>query len=232
MRKPEIALAAAFALLAGCGQTSNQQAQQAAQTAQQGAQQATQAAQQAGQSAQQAGQAAQQGAQSFAAGLAQMAQGLKTAQTGPDGKPITSVDFEKLVALLPAPSGWDQGKPEGKQTSGPIAVSVADAQYTKGTTRAHVTITDSALSQLFMTPFTMMMSMNYQERSTSGYKKSVLYGTQPAIEDWNSDTKHGEITIIVNKRFVVQVTGDGLDSMDTLKAIANSVDLTKLATLQ
>jgi hypothetical protein len=232
MRKSEIALAAAFALLAGCGQSSTQQtqqAQQAAQSAQASAQQAGQAAQQAGQAA---GQAAQQGAQSFAQGLAQMAQGLKTAQTGPDGKPITSVDFEKLVALLPAPSGWDRGKPEGHQTSAPIAVSVADAQYTKGPLRAHVTITDAALSQLFMTPFTMMMSMNYQERSTSGYKKSVAYSTQPALEDWNADSKHGEITIIVNKRFVVQVTGDGFDSMDGVKEIANSVDLNKLAGLQ
>jgi hypothetical protein len=236
MRKSEMALAAAFALLAGCGQASNQQAQQAAQSAQSSAQQAGQAAQQAGQAAQQAGQAAgqaaQQGANSLAQGLAQMAQGLKAVQTGPDGKPMTSVDFEKLVALLPAPSGWDRGKPEGHQTSAPIAVSVAEAQYTKGPQRVHVTITDAALSQLFMTPFTMAMAMNYQERSTSGYKKSVTYGTQPALEDWNADNKHGEITIIVNKRFVVQVTGDGFDSMDGVKEIATGIDLTKLASLQ
>jgi hypothetical protein len=232
MRKSEIALAAAFALLAGCGQSSTQQAQQAqqaAQSAQQSAQQAGQAAQQAGQAA---GQAAQQGAQSLAQGLAQMAQGLKAAQTGPDGKPLTSVDFEKLVALLPAPAGWDRGKPEGHQTSAPIAVSTAEAQYTKGPLRADVTITDAALSQMFMMPFTMAMSMNYQERSTSGYKKSVTYGTQPALEDWNADSKHGEITIVVNKRFVVVIKGDGFDSMDGVKELANAIDLNKLAGLQ
>jgi uncharacterized phage infection (PIP) family protein YhgE len=229
MRTHEIAIAAAFVLLAGCGQSASQQA---AQQAAQGAQQAAQGAQQAAQGAQQAGQAAQQGAQSFAQGMAQMAQGLKAAQTGPDGKPITSVDFEKLVDLLPSPAGWDRAKPEGRQTSAPIATSVAEARYTKGTSHADVTITDSALSQMFMMPFTMMLSMNYSERSTSGYKKSTTYGTQPGVEDWNSDSKHGEITIVVNKRFIVQVKGDGLDSMDGLKEVANGIDLTKLAALQ
>lgn len=224
MRNQHIVGASAIVLvigLAGCGQSASQQA----------AQQAAQGAQQAAQGAQQAAQGAQQGAQSLAQGLNQLAQGLKAAQTGPDGKPITSVDFEKLVDLLPSPAGWDRGKPDGHQTSAPVAVSVAEAQYTKGPLRADVTITDSALNQMFMMPFTMMMSMNYSERSTSGYKKSVAYGGQPGIEDWNSDTKHGEITLVVNKRFVVQVKGDGLDSMDTLKAVVNSIDLPKLGGL-
>jgi uncharacterized phage infection (PIP) family protein YhgE len=212
MRKQEIAIAAALVMIAGCGQSASQQA---AQQAAQGAQQAAQGAQQAAQGAQQAGQAAQQGAQSFAQGMAQVAQGLKAAQTGQDGKPITSVDFEKLVDLLPSPAGWDRTKPEGRQTSAPIATSVAEARYTKGTSHAHVTITDSALNQMFMVPFTMMMSMNYSERSTSGYKKSTTYAK-----------------IVVNKRFVVQVEGDGFDSMDGLKEVANGIDLNKLAALQ
>jgi uncharacterized phage infection (PIP) family protein YhgE len=209
-------------MLAGCGQTASQQA----------AQQANQAAQQAGQAAQQAGQAAQQGAQSLAQGLSQMAAGLKNAQTGPDGKPITTVDFEKLVDMLPAPAGWTKEKPEGHQVSAPVALSVAEVRYSKGKSNAHVTVTDSALNQVFMMPFTMMLGMNYSEKSTSGYKKSTTYGTQPALEDWNSDSHHGEITLVVNKRYLVQVTGDGLDSMDDLKAVANSIDLNKLGALQ
>jgi hypothetical protein len=95
-----------------------------------------------------------------------------------------------------------------------------------------VIITDSAFSPIFMMPFTMLMSMNYGERSTSGYKKSVAYSAQPGLEDWNSDNKHGEITVIANKRFVVQATGDGFDSMDDLKAIVSGIDLTRLGALQ
>jgi type II secretory pathway pseudopilin PulG len=229
MRIQKLAIAAAVVILAGCGQTASQQA---AQQAGQAAQQAGQSAQQAGQAAQQAGQAAQQGAQSLAQGLSAMAQGLKAAQTGPDGKPITVVDFEKLIALLPQPSGWDRSKPDGTQTSSPFVTSEASANYTKGTFHANVTITDSALNSMVMMPFTMMMSMNYAERSTSGYKKSVQYSGQPGLEEWNSDNKHGEMTMIVNKRYVVSVKGDGFDNMDVLKEIANAIDLNKLAALQ
>jgi hypothetical protein len=226
MRIQKLAIATAVVILAGCGQAG----QQAQQDLQQGAQKVAAGAQQAQQAATAQGQ--QQGQQSLAAGLAQMAQGLKAAQTGPDGKPIAVVDFEKLIALLPEPSGWDRSKPEGTQTSSPFVTSQASANYTKGNFHANVTITDSALNSMVMMPFTMMMSMNYSERSTSGYKKSVQYSGQPGLEEWNSDNKHGEMTMIVNKRYVVSVKGDGFDSMDVLKELSNGLDLNKLAALQ
>ena len=93
----KLAIAVAVVILAGCGQAG----QLAQQDLQQGAQKAAAGAQQAQQGS--SAQAVQQGQQSLAAGLAQMAQGLKAAQTGADGKPITVVDFEKLIALLPQP---------------------------------------------------------------------------------------------------------------------------------
>lgn len=227
MRQFRFAIAASVIILAGCGQAG----QQGVKDMQEGAQKAAQGAQQAQQAGTQEGQA--QGQQSLAQGLAQMAQGFKTAaQTGPDGKPITSVDFEKLLPFLPSAAGWERDKPEGHQVTSPVAVSTADVRYTKGNAHAHVTITDSAFSPVFMMPFTMLMSMNYGERSTSGYKKSVAYSSQPGLEEWNSDNKHGEVTVIANKRFVVQATGDGLESMDDLKAIVNAIDLARLGALQ
>ena len=38
--------------------------------------------------------------------------------------------------------------------------------------------------------------------------------------------------MIVGKRYVVVVKGDGFDSMDVLKEVANAIDLNKLAALQ
>jgi hypothetical protein len=226
MRIHKFSIAAAVLVLAGCGQAG----QQAQQDLQQGAAKAAAGAQQAQQGANP--QAVQQGQQSLAQGLAQMAQGLKAAQTDANGKPITVVDFDKLIALLPQPSGWERSKPEGTQTSSPFVTSQASANYTKGNFHANVTITDSALNSMVMMPFTMMMSMNYSERSTSGYKKSLQYDGQPGLEEWNSDNHHGEMTMIVNKRYVVVVKGDGFDSMDALKEISNGLDLKKLAALQ
>ncbi len=222
-----LTVAIAVVALAGCGQTAEQK--KAQDDLKQGAQQVAQGAQQA---AAGAAQGASAGAQSLAQGLQQMADGLKAAQTGPDGKPIQVVDAEKLVDVLPSPEGWEKSKPEFKQTSSPFNSSNAEARYTKGHFNVHVEVTDAALNQMIMMPFTMMMSMNYQERSSSGYKKSVKYSDQPALEEWNADSKHGETTIVVNKRFVVQCEGNGFDSMDVMKEVVDKIDIKKLASLK
>jgi len=227
MRMRTLAVAMAVVALAGCGQRPEQK--KAAEDMKQGAQPVAQGAQKAAEGAQQGAQA---GAQSLAEGLQQMANGLKAAQTGADGKPIQVVDFEKLIEILPSPEGWERSKPEGKQTSSPFSSSIAEARYTKGHFDVHVEITDSALNSMVMLPFTMMMSMNYQERSSSGYKKSVQYSKQPALEEWTADSKHGEVTIIVNKRFVVQCDGHGFDSMDVMKEVVDKIDINKLAALK
>ncbi len=227
MRMRTLTVAIAVLALAGCGQTPEQK--KASDDLKKGADQIAQGAQQA---AAGAAQGAQAGAQSLAQGLQQMADGLKAAQTGPDGKPIQVVDFEKLVDLLPAPEGWERSKPDGKMSTSPFSTSMAEARYTKGHFNVNVTITDAALNQMLMMPFTMAMSMNYQERSTSGYKKSVKYANQPALEEWNADNKHGEVTILVNKRFVVNCEGNGFDSMDVMKEVVDKIDVNKLASLK
>src|SRR6185369_2240624 len=85
--KTLVTVAAALALV-GCGKSPEQKAQEdaakaAAQIAQ-GVAQATQGA---------------QASKSIAEGLQQMAKGIQ--QTGPDGKPVPPIDFEKLEALEP-----------------------------------------------------------------------------------------------------------------------------------
>ena len=177
--------------------------------------------------------AQQQGAQAFAQGLAQMAQGLQKAQTGPDGKAITPVDFEKLIECLPAnPSGWERATPQGQTVSAPVANSNASADYTKGTFHVKIQITDSAFNQMLMGPLTMMAAMGYNERSSTGFKRQTTVSGQPVFEELSSPNKHAEVTAIVDKRFIVQGTGDGMDTIDPLKEITNLVDLAKISALK
>jgi X-X-X-Leu-X-X-Gly heptad repeat protein len=178
-----------------------------------------------------AGQPSQQSAQQMASGLQQLAQGMQQMQTGPDGKPIQVVDFEKLMAVLPDVNGWEKGKPHGEQSSTMFNVSSADARYTKGDFQVKVTITDAALNPMLMTGFTMAMGMQ-NERSSSGFKRSATYGGQPGLEEWNSDGKSATVTVAVNKRFIVKAEGSGFDSFDVVKEVVNQIDLAKLAALK
>lgn len=209
-----LAVLAALAI-AACGKSAEQKA----------AEQLAEAAKQAADASKQAG----QGAQSLAQGMQQLAQSLGA--TGRDGKPVPPVDFEKLEQLLPSPGGWEKGKSKGQQMSMGISMSTAEVSYTKGERDMHLTITDAAFSQLFMAPFAMYLASGYSERSSDGYKKGVTLGGQPGFEEWRNDGNHGEVTVIVGKRFVVAGKGS-VDKIDDIRALVEAVDFNKLAALK
>jgi hypothetical protein len=54
----------------------------------------------------------------------------------------------------------------------------------------------------------------------------------PAFEKWDSESKHGELTVFVNKRFIVEAEGSGLGSTKDLQAFLDKTDLKKLADLK
>lgn len=208
---------------AGCGKSEQQKAAEQAAAAQQ------QAAQQIAQGAQQAAQGAQAGAQSLAAGLQAMAQGLGQG-TGPDGKPVTPVDFEKLLALLPDPAGWTKDKPTGgNHAAMGFSIANAEAQYRKGDQRIHLEITDGAMNGLFTMAFRPMLAMGFNERTTEGFKRASTVGGSPAYEEWTNDSKRGEVGVFVANRFLVSGKGSGVDNIDAIRNFVSQVDFGKLA---
>jgi len=215
MKMRIFAVVAAVAVLSACGKSAEQKA---AEDAAKAVADATKAA-------------SQQGTQGLAQGLQQLAQGLQ--QTGTDGKPVPPIDFEKLEALEPdAPSGWEKGKSSGQTTSMGVSVSTAEVTYTKGDSDVKLTITDAAFNQLIMAPFSMMLAMGYSERTSDGYKKATTVKGNPAFETWENNNKHGEVGVIVGKRFIVQATGSTISSIDIVRQFVESVDLSKLAGLK
>lgn len=240
MSKQLIIAAIAASAVAGCGGTGTQQAAQSSAQSTPSAAERPQAAPGAQpapatpQGAAPAPQSAQQSAQQVAQGLQQLAQGFQqmAQQKDASGKPVPPVDFEKLEALLPSPAGWTKGKSKGEQMTTMVSISNAEVDYTKGAMNAHLEITDSALSQMLLAPLGMMLAAGYSERSSSGYKKSMVTNGSPGYEEWNNDDKRGEITVVVANRFIVAAKGSSLDSIESLRGIVTQIDLNKLAALK
>ena len=169
--------------------------------------------------------AAQQGAEKMAQGLQQMAQGLQQAA----GKPVA---FEQLTAILGEVNGWTRNEPTGEQMNMPVAFSRAEARYQKDQSRVSVEVQDTALSQLLLAPLSIFMVKGFEERSSTGYKKYVEFQGQPAFEEWTKSSNRGELTVIVNKRFVLKGTGTRVENIDAVKQVLGGVDMTKLAALK
>ena len=193
---------AGFALMAtaGCGRAENQQAEQAAQQIQRGAEQV------------------QRSAEQMAQGMQQMAQSQAEV-----------VDFEVLKGLLPSVNGWTQSDARGEQVSMPMKFSHAVARYSRGESSVELEITDSALNQLLLAPMSMFLTSGYSERSDDGFKRATKIGGHPGIEDWNSGARRGEITAVVNNRFIVQATGHDVDDLAAVRQVVDAIDLAKLS---
>jgi hypothetical protein len=175
----------------------------------------------------------QKGAEGAAKSLGDLAAGLGAA-VGGDGsvKPVDPVNFRDLIALLPTPSGWEREKPTGERMTSPVSFADASVRLMKGDATVNVKITDSGFNQLLVAPFAMFLAGNYEKETSSGYEKSIKVGDVPGFEKWDSETKSGDLTIIVSKRFIVEIDGSSIEDPRVLHAMLDAVDLKKLADLK
>jgi len=175
----------------------------------------------------------QKGADQMAKGLQDMAKGLSgLAGTDPNQKPVDPVSFRDLQSAFGDLSGWEKGKPTGERMTAPVNYSVAKVTYTKGDARIEEEISDSAFNQMLLVPFSMFLTTGYEKETEDGYEKSTKVGDFPGFEKWDKGSKRGELTAIVNKRFIVQVTGHGIPDQKMVQDAMASIDLKKLASLK
>lgn len=184
--------------------------------------------------AQKSGDAAAQSAQEMAKGFEALAKGMAAAAGGGvDGvKPVDPVSFRELQTVLPELSGWERSKPTGERMTAPFSYSQASATYTKGDASVETKIMDSGFNQMLFAPFSMFMVSGYEKETADGFEKSVSIAGNPGFEKWDSGTKNGEVTVVVNKRFLVQVEGHGVADEKVMHSVLEQTDLKKLAALK
>jgi len=150
-------------------------------------------------------------------------------------KPLPAAALEPL---LPAPQGWTRIKAGGNQVtvSESCGYSFADATYTKDGMKVRLTLADTGRNEEGLSVVaTMVVSLpeNYVgdvPPATTVARLSVR--GQPAASRWDDKNKEGEFTVLVNGRFVAKAEGTNLNSLATLRAIVELVDLTRLGQLK
>ena len=219
------ALVVAIAVAVACGKSDAER--QAEETAKQ-LEKAAEEMQKAADAAEKGSAGAAEGMEAFAKAMAAAA----GAAAGNDGKPIDPVSFQSLETVLPEVSGWEREKPRGERMTMPVPFSQTETSYTNGDARIEVKVVDSAFNQLLVSPWAMFMSSGYSRETSEGYEKAVNLGGNPGFEKWNSDTRDGELNLVVAKRFLVTLEGSNLDSAGVLHDFAAKIDTGKLATLK
>jgi hypothetical protein len=225
MSKVWIATGLTLALVAtaGCGKSAEQKRQEEA------AKQMEEAAKQLEKAGTEAQKAAEKGAEGMAAGMEALAKGLGAAAgVASGGKAVDPLPFRELQVTFADLSGWEKMKPTGESMTAPFKISNAAVRYTKGESEIRVKITDSAYNALMLVPFTWVSNMGYEKETETGYEKATKVAGFPGLEKWNTASKDGELTLVANKRYIVELEGDDIDDTKVLHQLAESMSLGKL----
>ncbi len=146
---------------------------------------------------------------------------------------VDPVDFHALKDLLPGSlPGMQRTNAEGSsQAALGMKSSEATATY-QGSAGEHaeIKIADvSAVAGLMDAAGGIAQSVTSE--SDTGFERNATIGGQTAHEKYDNRSKHGELNIIVAKRFAVDVSGDAVD-MGALEQYAGAIDYSRLAAMK
>jgi hypothetical protein len=112
-----------------------------------------------------------------------------------------------------------------------MQISQATANYAADNGR-HVTleVSDTGGAKGFMS-LAAAMAPEEEKQTDHGYEKTYSADGNLVHEAWDTQSKYGEYSVVVGKRFTVKANGN-VDSIDQLKQAVASIDLGKLESLK
>jgi hypothetical protein len=146
--------------------------------------------------------------------------------------PKAAVDFKSLTPLLPSELPGMRRTAARGESQGAIGIRTSSAtgtyQGSSGTIR--IEITDmSAVSGLM--GMAGALAQNTTSESDTGFERDQVIGGRTAHEKYDAPSKHGEVTVLVAKRYQVEVSGDGVE-MNTLEQAVGRIDFSRLEAMK
>jgi hypothetical protein len=112
-----------------------------------------------------------------------------------------------------------------------MQISEASAEYSSDNGQ-HITLelTDTGGAKGFMA-MAAAMAPEEEKETDHGYEKTYTADGNMVHEQWDTQSKSGEYSVVLGKRFTVKANGSA-DSIDQLKQAVASIDLSKLESLK
>jgi len=112
-----------------------------------------------------------------------------------------------------------------------VKTSSAQADYVGNDGAAeHIEISDmSGVSGLM--DLAGGLIQNTTSESDSGYEKDAVIGGRPVHEKYDAKNKKGDLSVMLAKRFSVDISGNGVD-MRTLEQSLGQIDLSRLESMK
>jgi hypothetical protein len=112
-----------------------------------------------------------------------------------------------------------------------MQISEATAEYSgDNNQRITLEVTDTGGAKGFMA-MAAAMAPEEEKETDHGYEKTYTADGNMVHEAWDTQSKSGEYSVVLGKRFTVKANGN-VDSIDQLKQAVGSIDLGKLESLK
>ena len=148
--------------------------------------------------------------------------------------PVETVDFRTLKELLPADAdGLARKEATGeKNGAAGFTVSTANGKYSNedGSETIELSIIDGGGSAM-MIGLAAWSMIEVDKETENGYEKTSKMGDNKSYEKYDNSSKDGELSVLVNKRFIISAKGHGV-SMDKIKGVVEDINLDKLGDLK
>jgi hypothetical protein len=145
------------------------------------------------------------------------------------------VDFRKLKETLPQElAGFDKGESSGERNNMfGIAVSQAKQEFktADGSKRVTFEITDPGSLAGPFALANVWLNLEIDKETSSGYEKTSTVNGRKLHEKWSKSSKHGEATLVVGNRFMVEVDARGIEMAD-VKSLLSKIDVAKLEAMK
>jgi Yip1 domain/zinc-ribbon domain len=163
------------------------------------------------------------------------ATGLLTALGGAMGgnHRVEVVDFKALTPLLPGSLPGMKRLDAKGETQGAVGVKTASATANyQGDNGAGVQIVISDMSGVSgLMDLAGALVQNTTSQSDSGYEKDTVISGRSVHEKYDSKARKGDLSVMLAKRFQVEITGDGVD-MSSLEQALGQIDLARLESMK
>lgn len=142
--------------------------------------------------------------------------------------PVSLVPHEKLASTVPELEGWTHPAPSSATVSLPAPAAHVLTTYTRGRAQIDLEITDTGGHPDYVGSLSKVAGTSFSQTASNGYLKGTTLGGFPAVESWNHVHKLGDISVLIDGRFIVHATGTQLESVETLRTLIEKVDLSKV----
>jgi hypothetical protein len=153
------------------------------------------------------------------------------AQKMQNGETVEATDPEVLKAYLPASvAGFDRTEVEASTGGvGGLQGSGVTGRYARGDASLRLEVTDLGAAGAFA-GMASAFNVKSSKETATGYEKVGKVDGRYTQESYDRDSRHGEYSVLVGDRFMVEASGDGV-SIDELKAAVGAVGIQRLEAL-